>query len=87
MDKNIEGTNIKTKIGNLKVTRNIASLATVFGPLGATIALTEFSNKPVECVITLGASVVCLGWNSYVVATSQREINILKEQKQLYLKK
>ncbi len=79
MDKNIEGLEIKAKIGTLKVTRNLALMAAALSPVGASVALTAMDGA-FSSIVTLGASVATLGFNSYIVATSQREINEIKKE-------
>ena len=71
---------IKAKIRNLKITRNISILGACAAPIATAVTVTDPKVDIFGNIIIMGASAATLAFNSYNVMKSQKDIAILSKK-------
>jgi dihydrodipicolinate synthase/N-acetylneuraminate lyase len=77
----IEGKEIKTKIGELKLTRNLNILAASITPLTAGYAILGKTDTLLESISLMGISGIVLAGNTFSAMKTQKEIKQLTKSK------
>ena len=70
----------RTKIKNLKITRNISILGACAAPIATAITITDPKSDIFSGIIVMGASAATLAFNSYNAMKSQRDIAVLSKK-------
>lgn len=70
----------RTKIKNLKITRNISILGACAAPIATAITITDPKSDIFSSIIVMGASAATLAFNSYNAMKSQRDIAVLSKK-------
>ena len=70
----------KTKIKNLKITRNISIIGACAAPIATAITITDPKSDIFSSIIVMGASAATLAFNSYNAMKSQRDIAVLSKK-------
>ena len=70
----------RTKIKNLKITRNISILGACAAPIATAITITDPKSDVFSSIIVMGASAATLAFNSYNAMKSQRDIAVLSKK-------
>ena len=70
----------RTKIKNLKITRNISILGACAAPIATAITITDPKSDIFSSIIVMGASAATLAFNSYNAMKSQIDIAVLSKK-------
>ena len=70
----------RTKIKNLKITRNISIIGACAAPIATAITITDPKSDIFSSIIVMGASAATLAFNSYNAMKSQRDIAVLSKK-------